>query len=140
MREIQRRVENLGLHGAVTFTGQRMDLRDIFAVSNVVFSLSAKPESFGRTVREALSLGVPVVAYDHGGVGDTLAQAYPPGRVPPGDLGALETTTRELLQRPVDVAPCAFATVQDMVDQTLALYQELAGYNRTGGTPRRDTL
>ena len=140
MREIQRRVEKLGLHGAVTFTGQRMDLRDILAVSNVVFSLSAKPESFGRTVREALSLGVPVVAYDHGGVGDTLGQAYPPGRVPPGDLGALETTTRELLQRPVDVAPCAFATVQDMVDQTLALYQELAGYNRTGGMPRRDTL
>jgi len=128
MRDVQRLVKKLGLHGSVTFTGHRMDLRDILAVSNIVFSLSAKPESFGRTVREALSLGVAVVGYDHGGVGGTLQQAYPPGRVPPGDLGALETTTRELLERPVEVAPCAFPTVQDMVDQTLTLYQELSGY------------
>ena len=126
MRDVQRLVKKLGLHGAVTFTGHRMDLRDILAVSNIVFSLSAKPESFGRTVREALSLGVPVVGYDHGGVGDILEQVYPPGRVPPGDLDALGTTTRELLERPVDVAPCAFPAVQDMVDQTLALYRELS--------------
>ncbi|MEA2078666.1 MAG: glycosyl transferase, partial [Pseudomonadota bacterium] len=65
------------------------------------------------------------VGYDHGGVGGTLEQAYPHGRVPPGDLGALETTTRELLERPVEVDPFAFPTVQDMVDQTLALYQTL---------------
>jgi glycosyltransferase involved in cell wall biosynthesis len=122
IRDVQRLVKKLGLHGSVTFTGHRMDLRDILAVSNIVFSLSSKPEAFGRTVREALSLGVPVVGYDHGGVGGTLKQAYPHGRVPPGDLSTLETTTRELLERPVKVAPCAFPTVQDMFDQTLALY------------------
>ena len=126
MRDVQHLVKKLGLQGAVTFTGHRMDLRDILAVSNIVFSLSAKPESFGRTVHEALSLGIPVVGYDHGGVGGTLAQAYPQGRVPPGDLDALETRTRELLERPVDVAPCAFPTIQDMVDQTLTLYQSLS--------------
>jgi glycosyltransferase involved in cell wall biosynthesis len=127
MRDVQRLVKKLGLQGSVTFTGHRMDLRDILAVSNIVFSLSAKPESFGRTVREALSLGIAVVGYDQGGVGGTLAQAYPHGRVPPGDLSALETTTRELLERPVDVAPYSFPTLQDMVDQTLALYQTLSG-------------
>jgi glycosyltransferase involved in cell wall biosynthesis len=76
-------------------------------------------------VREALSLGVPVVGYDHGGVGETLRLAYPAGRVPPGDLDALETVTRELLEHPVEVAPQAFASVQDMVDSTIALYQDL---------------
>ncbi len=125
MREVQRMVKKLGLVGSVTFTGYRMDLRDILAVSNIVYSLSAKPESFGRTVHEALSLGVPVVGYDHGSVGDTLARVYPVGRVAPGDLGVLEATTRELLARPVEVAPCAFPTVQQMVDQTLMLYQKL---------------
>ncbi len=126
LRELQRAVQSLGLEGSVTFTGHRMDLRDIYSVSNLVFSLSAKPESFGRTVREALSLGVPVVGYDQGGVGDTLAIAYPQGRVTPGDVDALERTTRLLLEHPLDVERGSFATVQEMIDQTLLLYQGLA--------------
>ena len=111
--------------GAITFTGHRMDVRDIMAMSNLVFSLSTKPESFGRTVREALSLGVPVVGYNHGGVGETLHAAYPAGRVAVGDLDDLESVTRELLEHPVEVAPQHFATVQDMVDTTLDLYRSL---------------
>ena len=125
MREVRQTAHKLGLDGAVSFTGQRMDLRDILAVSNIVYSLSTKPESFGRTVHEALSLGTPVIAYDHGGVGDTLAKVYPQGRVPCGDIDALEKTTRQLLKHPVDTSPPAFHTVQDMVDETLALYREL---------------
>ncbi|MFQ5644226.1 MAG: glycosyltransferase family 4 protein [Thiogranum sp.] len=125
MREVQQAVHELGLDGAVSFTGHRMDLRDILAVSNIVYSLSAKPESFGRTAHEALSLGVPVVGYDQGGVGDALAKVFSQGRVPHGDIGALEQTSRELLERPVETAPAAFATVQDMIDRTLALYQRL---------------
>jgi glycosyltransferase involved in cell wall biosynthesis len=126
MHEVQAMVQRLDLDGAVTFTGYRMDVRDILSVSNLVYSLSNKPESFGRTVREALSLGVPVVGYDHGGVGDTLKLAYPQGRVKPGDLDALEAVTRELLEHPVEVTPQPFATVQSMLDSTIALYQSLA--------------
>lgn len=125
MREVQTAVQRLGLDGSVTFTGHRMDLRDILSVSNLVYSLSGQPESFGRTVREALSLGVPVVGYDHGGVGDTLKLAYPQGRVKPGDLDALEAVSRELLEHPVEVTPQPFATVESMQDATIALYQHL---------------
>lgn len=125
MREVQQAVHRLGLDGAVSFTGHRMDLRDILAVSNIVFSLSAKPESFGRTVHEALSLGVPVIGYDHGGVGDALAQWYPLGRVPPGNVDALEKTTRRMLEQPVEISPPVFPTVQDMVDKTLDVYRGL---------------
>jgi glycosyltransferase involved in cell wall biosynthesis len=125
LREVQRRVQRLGLENHVTFTGHRMDIRDIYAVSNLVFSLSARPESFGRTVREALSLGVPVVGYDHGGVGETLSLAYPQGRVTPCDVDALERATRLLLEFPVEVDHFPFATVQDMIDQTLSLYRGL---------------
>ena len=97
------------------------------AVSNVVLSLSTRPESFGRTAREALALGVPVVGYDHGGVGDTLEQAFPQGRVPAGDLDALEARARRVLESPPDLAPPRFPSVQDMIDRTLDLYAELAG-------------
>jgi len=124
-REVHQQVEKLGLEGALTFTGHRMDIRDVMAMSNIVYSLSSKPESFGRTVREALSLGVPVVGYGHGGVGETLQQAYPQGRVKAGDMDALVSTSRELLEHPVEVAPQRFASVQDMIDETLALYRRL---------------
>jgi glycosyltransferase involved in cell wall biosynthesis len=127
MRDVQNAVQRLGLDGAVTFTGHRMDVRDILSVSNLVYSLSNQPESFGRTVREALSLGVPVVGYDHGGVGETLQQAYPAGRVAVGDLDALEAVTLQLLEHPVEVAPHPFASVQDMVDATIDLYKGLVG-------------
>ncbi len=125
LRDVRAAVQRLGLQGSVTFTGQRMDLRDILAVSNLVYSLSRQPESFGRTVREALSLGVPVVGYDHGGVGETLQAAYPVGRVPPADLDTLERVTRELIEHRVEVSPIAFPSVQDMVDATESLYGEL---------------
>jgi glycosyltransferase involved in cell wall biosynthesis len=127
LRDLHRAVETLDVKSYVTFTGHRMDVRDIYAVSNLVFSLSARPESFGRTAREALSMGVPVVGYDHGGVGETLARAYPQGRVSPRDVSALERVTRLLLEFPVEVDPCRFTTVQEMIDQTLGLYRELAG-------------
>jgi hypothetical protein len=47
------------------------------------------------------------------------------GRVAPGDLDALETVTRELLEHPVEVTPQPFPSVQDMVDRTINLYQDL---------------
>jgi glycosyltransferase involved in cell wall biosynthesis len=125
MREVEDAVVRLGLDGAVTFTGHRMDLRDILAMSNLVYSLSGQPESFGRTVREALSLGVPVIGYDHGGVGETLRLAYPEGRVPVGDIEALENVSRKLLEHPVEVGPQAFTSVQEMVDATIDLYRLL---------------
>ena len=62
---------------------------------------------------------------DHGGVGDTLREAYPQGRVPARDLDALEAVTRKLLERPVEVAPPAFTSVQEMVDRTIELYRAL---------------
>jgi len=124
--ELQRTAQKLGLEGLVTFTGHRMDLRDVLCMSNLVFSLSRKPESFGRTVCEALSLGIPVVGYDQGGVGETLARVYPQGRVPADDVEALIATTRHLLERPEPVDPAVFTSVQDMVDSTLAVYREVA--------------
>lgn len=125
--ELHQAVERYGVQRYITFTGDRLDLCDIMAVSDIVFSLSNKPESFGRTVQEALSLGVPVVAYDHGGVSDSLQRAFPAGRVKPGDNDALEKTTAGLLDRPGQVAQYAFQSIEDMVNETIDVYRELAG-------------
>ena len=123
-RALRRDVQRRAL--PVTFTGHRDDMRDVYASSDLVLSLSSHPESFGRTVAEALSMGVPVVGYDHGGVGELLASAFPEGRVPVGDEGALYDRVCALRQRPQRPAtPLAFS-LEAMLERTLAIYQELA--------------
>ena len=113
----------------IVFTGHRSDLREIMAISTAVLSLSQKPESFGRTVLEALSLGVPVVGYQHGGVGEILGHVYPGGRVAVGDTGAVVDRLTAILDDPA-AAKRAIRDhdfdVQRMCRETLALYGELA--------------
>ncbi len=116
----------LGIAEYITFTGDRSDLKDIMAISNLVMSLSQKPEAFGRTVLEALSLGVPVIGYDHGGVGEILETLFPEGKVPLGDPGTLIKKTLDFIWRPRQVPPVTEFTLQAMLDKTLALYASLA--------------
>jgi len=62
-----------GVADKLTFCGSRMDIRDWMAASSLVYNLcSDPPEAFGRTMPEALSMGVPVIAWNHGGVKEVL--------------------------------------------------------------------
>lgn len=112
------------LRDKVFFLGTRTDVREIMSQSNVVLSLSAKPESFGRTVLEALSLGSPVVGFDHGGVREILAALFPDGAVPFGDTEVVTKKVAELIHRRVNIPTHKF-TLENMCSQTLAMYQEL---------------
>jgi glycosyltransferase involved in cell wall biosynthesis len=123
--QLQRLVQAKGLSEVVLFTGYRADMRDIYAVSTLVLSLSAQPESFGRTVLEALSLGTPVIGYDHGGVGEILRRVYPAGLTPLGDLERLMERVRALLTVSPPVPTQPVFSLQRMLDDTLALYAEL---------------
>lgn len=127
-RDLRREVQRRGLADVVVFTGHRQDLREILSVSDVSLSLTADPpEAFGRTVVEALSLGTPVVGYDHAGVGEILHELQPAGAVAPGDVAAAAASVVSLLlgeQR--QIRPNSKFTEQRMVDQTLSLYRRVA--------------
>ncbi len=117
----------------LTVLGHRNDLREIMAMSVAVVSLSTRPESFGRTVLEALSLGIPVVGYDHGGVGEILGKLLPQGRAVPGDSKDAAAKLEHVLEDPA----AARGAVRDhdfdvhrMCAETLALYAELAAAPR----------
>ena len=125
--EIHHAVAELALENDVTFTGHRSDMRDFYSVSDIVFSLSSKPESFGRTVLEALNLGTPVVGYAHGGVGEILSDLFPVGAIPVGDKGALTNRVAELLEQKTDVPPVTGYTLAEMLEQTLRVYEDIAG-------------
>lgn len=81
LASLKNEIKEDALEKRITFTGQRSDLREILAHSDFVFSLSQKPESFGRTTLEALALGTPVIGYEHGGVGEILKALYPAGAI-----------------------------------------------------------
>ena len=123
--QLREKVRSFGLEDVILFTGHRSDMREIYAISTLVLSLSAQPESFGRTVLEALSLGTPVVGYDYGGVGEILARLYPAGLTPFGDLDALTARVSELLTAAPPVPPEPALPLQRMLDETLALYESL---------------
>ncbi len=82
-------VNALELNNEIRFLGHRSDLKDIMAVSDVVLTLSTKPEAFGRVSLEALRLGIPVAGYSHGGVQEQLSALFPEGEIELGNKGAL---------------------------------------------------
>jgi len=123
--EVKRAVAEFGLKDDVTFTGHRSDMKEFYAVSDVVFSLSSKPESFGRTVLEALNLGTPVVGYAHGGVGEILSDVFPAGAVPVGDCDELTDRVTQLLEQRTVVPPVSQYSLAEMLQQTLQLYEDV---------------
>ncbi len=123
LTELEERARQLGIADRLTFTGHRSDLREVLAHSDVVLSLTQQPESFGRTTLEALSLGRPVLGYDHGGVGEILDALFPEGKVPVGDLKTLEQRLRKCSEEPSTPKPHTQFTLEQMLQQTLAVYE-----------------
>lgn len=128
VQELQAQVQAAGLENDITFTGHRSDVKEIMAVSDVVLSLSLDPEAFGRVSLEALTLGVPVVAYDHGGVAEQLAVVFPEGRVPVGDTDTAEEKIAQWYSAQPAVPSSHPFTLERMLNSTLEIYLELAGH------------
>ncbi len=126
LQEIQAAIADQGLAAHFTLTGQRGDLKQIMAVSDAVLSLSTDPEAFGRVSLEALSLGRPVLAYAHGGVGEQMAAIYPPGAVAVGDIDAAVARLRAWFAEGAPPVPATHDfTLAKMQAQTLAVYHSV---------------
>ena len=125
VKELHELIRLRGVTSQVVLAPPRDDIQDVYAVSTLVLQLSNQPESFGRTVIEALSLCRPVLGYAHGGVGELLAELYPAGRVPPGDRERLVERAAELLRVAPPISPLQSYRLIDMQQATLALYEEV---------------
>lgn len=125
--EIRKAISERGLDSHITWLGQRSDLREIMTVSFAVLSLSRDPEAFGRVSLEALSLGRPVVAYAHGGVGEQMAALFPQGGVPPRNPREATRILSDWLKHysPPTPAPLTRFTLQQMQRETLGVYDRL---------------
>ncbi len=123
--ELRALVFALGIQDDITFLGHRSDIREVMSVSDAVCALSRQPESFGRTVLEAIALGKPVVGYDCGGVGELLAALFPVGRVPLGDVDRAIEVAAMILKSKLEIPPIGSFTLDKMLTATLSVYQSL---------------
>lgn len=124
--ELEGEARALGVIDVLAISEPTNAMADAYRASDLVLQLSRKPESFGRTVVEALAVGVPVVGWDHGGVGEVLAALQPEGRVIPGDRAALAACARAFLHHPPALPQRIPYTLSAMQQATLDVYDELS--------------
>jgi len=120
-------VKELGLEENIIFTGSQSRVAEIYALSDVIVSSSKKPESFGRSVAEALALNTPVVATNHGGVLDIINEGengffYPVGNA---DELADKINTCGSLNFDGYAYISGHFSLKKMVQSTLSVYREL---------------
>ncbi|MCD9088097.1 glycosyltransferase [Stenotrophomonas sp. SY1] len=125
LAELEQLAQRLGVAAQVLFTEPTSRIAQAYAASDLVLQLSDKPEAFGRTVVEALAVGRPVLGWNHGGVGELLAQLQPDGAVAVGDETALAQRALQLLRHPPALPSRIPFTLQAMQRATLDVYGEL---------------
>ena len=116
------KTKEMNLEQRVTFAGRQSDMKEIYSISHVVLSLSSKPESFGRTVLEALSCGCPVVGYKHGGVGEILNNCFPYGLINLNDLDGTASKIKNLHDRHLEIVIPPFYSLNLMLHEIVKTY------------------
>ena len=125
LRELKEKVEELDVRKNILFIEHRSDLREIMSISKIVFSLSIEPEAFGRTTMESLKLGVPVIGYDHGGVGEQLQEIFPQGRIKKRNLLQATNLASKWIIEPPEVHFSESFSLKAMLDNTLKVYKSV---------------
>jgi glycosyltransferase involved in cell wall biosynthesis len=123
--ELEQLAARRGVSAQVEIAAPRSDIAEAYAMSDLVLQLSDRPEAFGRTVLEALSVGRPVLGWDHGGVGEQLRALFPSGAVAPGDHAALAAAADAIARAPMPDMPMLGDTLAAMQRATLKVYDAL---------------
>tara|TARA_E500000075_G_C6900259_1_gene274018 strand:- start:150 stop:878 length:729 start_codon:yes stop_codon:yes gene_type:complete len=97
LKHLKDKIIRLDISDEVIFLNFRKDIKEIYSISSVVFNTSNKPESFGRSILEPLSLGIPSLGFNRGGVKEILEELYPFGAIDPNKPKQLLEKTLEIL-------------------------------------------
>jgi len=99
LARLQRKVRELDLLGEVIFLGERDNVPEILGEADILVSTSRK-ESFGRVLLEAAASGIPVVAFEVGGVLEIVEEGETGFLVREGDTRAMADKIFLLLSDP----------------------------------------
>lgn len=126
LAEVKDAIETRSLTHYFSFLGTRSDMKELYAVSDVMLSLtSTTAEAFGRTVVECLSIGTPVVGYAHGAVSETLGEVFPEGKVTVADVCAVIFAIVKLQRNGCPVIKENVFLKRKMIVKTLNSYEDL---------------
>jgi len=128
--ELKALVKKLYLEKQVTFTGSQSKMPEVYACANVVISATTrKPETFGRTLVEALAMNCPVIATAHGGALDIVKPGATGWLVPVENVEALGAAIVESSRiRLTGLREYALSnfSLEQMVEKTIAVYREVS--------------
>ena len=123
-QKLQNVVQELGLEKTIVFTGSIAKIAEIYYLSDVVVSSSKKPESFGRSIIEAMAMNTPVVATAHGGALDIIQNGYGElFRV--GDFISLAQKIVQVQKKEYREYVIKNFSLDMMVEKTIGVYEEL---------------
>jgi glycosyltransferase involved in cell wall biosynthesis len=138
--ELRAQAAALGLGKRAHFLGFRADINEVEAAFDIAVLPSVGCDASSASIKEAMALGVPVVASDIGGARSLIADGVTGLVVPPGDAVALAAALESLMtdrDRARAMAQAAQAQVGErynigrLADETLGAYQAaLSGARR----------
>jgi glycosyltransferase involved in cell wall biosynthesis len=99
LRAVEGLIESNGLRGAVHLLGERDDVPRLLRAVDVLLVPSWE-EPFGRSVVEAMAMGVPVVATSAGGPAEVVRHGEEGLLVPPRDPDRWARAVATLVERP----------------------------------------
>lgn len=130
---VEQRIESLGLTGRCLLMGARFPIEPWIAACDVLLA-PAVDEGFGRALVEAMLVGTPVVAADHGGHREIIEQGRTGLLVAPDDADAFCDAVMTLLSDPARAdaiseearrhASARFS-IEKHVERVCAVYDEL---------------
>ena len=138
-QEILALAQRLGISDRLRVAGNVGDMPAAYCLADVVVSASLDAEAFGRVPVEAMAMGCPVIAADHGGASETMRPAgggpplgyvFTPGKVESLlaalqmalDPQAIANAYNKIMTR---AHVCENYSTEVMCARTLALYREI---------------
>ena len=94
--ELERKAEATGFSKRIVFTGYRSDVSNILNALDI-FVHPSRMEPFGIAVLEASSHGLPVIAYDEGGIKEIVVDKVTGYLTPPEDIDSLSNQMSRLI-------------------------------------------
>jgi glycosyltransferase involved in cell wall biosynthesis len=143
--ELDAQIRRLHLGQHVVLAGFRSDVLGLLKGLDL-FVMSSVTEGLGSALLDAMAAGRPIVATTAGGIPEVLTDNETGLLVPPRDSRALAGAIVTLLRDPARRARLAgagpervrrFFSADRMVEETLAVYERLAGRSLAAGSASR---
>ncbi len=134
-KELEEKIKSHHLEDRVRLVGHCSDMPAALLLGDLIVSASSlQPESFGKIAVEAMAMGKPVLATNHGGSMETIIPGKTGWLVPPLDPAAMANVIVEALSSPDKLQIYGEQgrhwvnenfTAQNMCEKTIALYHDL---------------